>query len=187
MMTQYSTFFVPTRDDGEAQEQLNAFLRGHRVVQVERNCCADGWSFCVEWLESGPSARTGEPTYRGTPGRVDYMKVLSPPVFAKFARLREVRKTIASEEGVPPYVVMTDAMLAALAKVANPAPADLRKIDGVGEAKAKKYGERLLAALREMPAGGDVADASADVPLRDDPSGKGRTDGTPASKGGDAP
>ena len=50
-MSQIATFYVPTPDGGGFQEELNAFLRGHRVVQIDKAFTGSGWAFCVEWLE----------------------------------------------------------------------------------------------------------------------------------------
>lgn len=142
-MVQYNIFFVPITDGGESQNALNAFLRGHRVLQVQKNAFAEGWGFCVEWLE-GPKSGVANENWRKNP-RIDYREVLEAVVFERFARLRERRKAIAVEEGIPPYMVMTDAQLAELAKVETPQIADMKKIEGVGDARVTKYGERLLA------------------------------------------
>jgi hypothetical protein len=84
----YRFFQVPVRDGGAAGEELNRFLRGHRVVSVDRRWVDVGtesyWSFCVDYLEtapaSGPLARVpGE-----SRGKVDYREVLSPEEFAAF-------------------------------------------------------------------------------------------------------
>ena len=54
-MSQFATFALPASSDGTSEDALSAFLRGHRVVSVERvydpgrGC----WSFCVEWLDGG--------------------------------------------------------------------------------------------------------------------------------------
>ena len=117
-MVQYNTFFVPLSDTGERQDALNAFLRSHRVLQVQRNAFAEGWGFCVEWME-GKALGGATENWRKSP-RLDYREVLEPVVFERFAKLRERRKTIASEEGVPPYMVMTDAQWAELAKIEVP-------------------------------------------------------------------
>ena len=58
-MSQINTFFIPLNDTGERQEELNAFLRGHRVLQIERAFADTGWAFCVEWLGGRHSRRTG--------------------------------------------------------------------------------------------------------------------------------
>ena len=145
-MSQFNTFLVPLNDSGAAQEQLNLFLRTHRVLQVERAAFPSGWAFCVEWIDGTGAGNGGGgplPFYRAVP-KVDYREVLSPEVFARFAKLRERRKAIALADGVKPYVVMTDAQLAELAKAESPSLADLRKIEGVGEARIEKFAERLL-------------------------------------------
>ena len=138
-MARYNTFFVPHGDDGDAQKRLNDFLSSHRVCKVERAVFPDGWAFCVEWLPGdGPSGGG-----RGIE-RVDYMKVLPPEVFARFSLLRDRRRAIAQEEKVSAYLVATDAQLASLAKFEKPTPADLRTIDGFGDARIEKFGARLL-------------------------------------------
>ena len=67
-MTQYNTFFIPITDGGEAQSVLNAFLRSHRVLQVEKTVFASGWGFCVEWLDGTP------PSAFAARERVDYIR-----------------------------------------------------------------------------------------------------------------
>ena len=76
--------------------------------------------------------------------RVDWKEKLEPNVFERFAKLRERRKKIAAEDGVPPYMVMTDSQLAEAAKPDALTLDVLRRIEGFGEMRIKKYGERLL-------------------------------------------
>ena len=137
-MSQINTFFIPLADGGEAQGELNAFLRGHRVLQIEKAFAGNGWAFCVEWLE-GASVSSKLPYQK----RIDYREILDEATFARFAKLRERRKAIAQEDGVPPYMVMTDAQMATAVKDGDPTPDVLKKIDGFGEAHLVKYGERL--------------------------------------------
>ncbi len=139
VMSQINTFFVPLSDGGGFQDELNAFLRGHRVLQVEKAFAGNGWAFCVEWLE-GAVAVAGRQPYRN---RIDYREVLDEAAFARFAKLRERRKTIAQEDGVPPYMVMTDAQMAEAVKDGEPSLDVLKKINGFGDARLSKYGERL--------------------------------------------
>lgn len=64
-----------------------------------------------------------------------------------FDRLREWRLGEAQEQGVPPYVVFSDATLRALA-VHQPRTSDaLLDISGIGQAKLAKYGDAVLALL----------------------------------------
>jgi hypothetical protein len=99
-------FTVPIQDSGRAQEELNAFLRSHKSLSVDRRWVEQGasfWSFCIDYLE-GTAAEGGG--YRGGrgpvgKGKIDYRETLSPADFAVLARLRDVRKEIAQAEGVP--------------------------------------------------------------------------------------
>lgn len=61
-----------------------------------------------------------------------------------FETLRELRKAIADEENVPPYVIVHDQTLRGIAMHYPRTPADLLRINGIGEAKLRKYGHRLL-------------------------------------------
>ena len=142
-MSQISTFFIPLSGVDVAEDELNAFLRGHRVLQIEKAFAGSGWAFCVEWLEGCSGAGAARQSYQK---RIDYREVLEPEVFARFAKLRERRKAIAQEDGVPPYMVMTDAQMAAAVKDGEPTLESLKAAEGFGEARFKKYGERLLTA-----------------------------------------
>jgi superfamily II DNA helicase RecQ len=147
-MQQYRTFFVPLTDDGEAQEALNAFLRSRRVLAVERVFTSTGWAFCVEWMEGSKDASRNPP-------KVDYREVLTPEQFAVFSRLRNRRKELADRDGVQVYAVMTNEQLAEMVRMEVGTLEGLRKIDGVGQARSEKYGEALLAAMREEKASKD--------------------------------
>ncbi|MDO8962937.1 MAG: DNA helicase RecQ [Coriobacteriia bacterium] len=64
-----------------------------------------------------------------------------------FERLREVRREIAAEQGVPAYVVFSDRSLADMA-ARRPADRDeFLEVHGVGSAKLKRYGDVFLEAI----------------------------------------
>ena len=64
-----------------------------------------------------------------------------------FERLRQLRKRLADEEGVPPYIVFSDAALRAMC-VARPATDDeFLAVSGVGPVKLKRYGAAFLAEI----------------------------------------
>jgi len=145
-MPQFNTFFIPMTDSGEARDGLNAFLRGKRVMKVDRAFAGDGWAFCVEWLEGNTeSERIGTGNVKEE--RVDYMKTLPPEEFAVFSKLREARKALAIQAGVEKYEVATNEQLAQMAKMKAQTLNDLKKVKGFGEARLNKYGEGLLVAL----------------------------------------
>jgi ATP-dependent DNA helicase RecQ len=68
---------------------------------------------------------------------------------ALFEKLRALRKRLADENGVPPYVVFSDKTLREMAS-AKPASAEaFLRINGVGDAKLAQYGEVFTALIRE--------------------------------------
>ena len=68
---------------------------------------------------------------------------------ALFEDLRELRRTIATEQEVPPYVIFHDKTLAAMAMHRPLDDEAFLEISGVGQAKLKRYGEKFIAAIRE--------------------------------------
>ena len=152
----YRIITVSLRDEEAGSARLNQFLAGHRVLSVRDEFVADGensfWTFRVEYLSS-PADSPVRGDGVGKTGRIDYKEILSAGDFAVFVRLRDLRKRIAAEEGVPLFTIFTNEQLAAMVTNRCASLADLRKIDGVGEARAGKYGERFLAAGREADEG----------------------------------
>jgi ATP-dependent DNA helicase RecQ len=71
------------------------------------------------------------------------------PDLSLFDRLRALRKEIAKERGVPPYVVFSDATLLQMASVRPRSNAQMLAISGVGPTKLEHYGERFLKLLAE--------------------------------------
>jgi len=71
------------------------------------------------------------------------------PDLSLFDRLRALRKEIAKERGVPPYVVFSDATLLQMASIRPQTNAQMLGISGVGPTKLEHYGERFLKALSE--------------------------------------
>jgi superfamily II DNA helicase RecQ len=149
----FQFFTVPIQDDGSAEGALNAFLRKHRVLSVDRRWVEQGaasfWSFCIDFWEA-PSGSFGPPRDSAARNKIDYREALSPEDFAVFARLRDLRKEIAQGEGVPVYTVFTNEQLAQMVQGRVSTKAALEKIAGVGDARIEKYGPRVLELLKGM-------------------------------------
>jgi len=64
-----------------------------------------------------------------------------------FDRLREVRREIAGERKVPPYVIFHDRTLRDMARLKPASPAQLLQVYGIGERKAAELGPRFLEAI----------------------------------------
>jgi len=61
-----------------------------------------------------------------------------------FDRLRALRQTIASEQGVPPYVVFSDKTLRELSRQRPTDREAMLEIHGIGAVKFERYGEAFL-------------------------------------------
>ncbi|HPO15649.1 MAG TPA: HRDC domain-containing protein [Candidatus Hydrogenedentes bacterium] len=153
---QYRVFAIPATGSTDLEEDLNRFLRSHKVITVQKTVeMIDGaprWCFCVEYIEGASPSGAGTNAFSGKSKRVDYKEVLSENDFSVYARLREVRKELAAAEAVPVYTVCTNEHLAAMAVKRPESLSDLKEIDGFGEAKAAKYGKALLSVLNRNEA-----------------------------------
>jgi superfamily II DNA helicase RecQ len=149
----YRVFTVPIQHPHQAEQEMNSFLRSHRVLSVERRWVENGensaWAFCVDYLESpthGPGLAQNGRT--GNRNKVDYREKLSPEDFRVFARLREIRKEIAQADAVPVYTVFTNEQLARMVEGRVTTKAGLDSVAGVGDARVEKYGARVLEFLQ---------------------------------------
>ncbi len=61
-----------------------------------------------------------------------------------FDALRSLRKTIAAENNLPPYMIFSDATLKEMAAYTPITEKEMRDIKGVGETKFQRYGERFI-------------------------------------------
>jgi ATP-dependent DNA helicase RecQ len=67
-----------------------------------------------------------------------------------FERLRVLRKAIADEQSVPPYVVFADSSLRLMAQKQPQTLKEFAKISGVGAHKRDRYGTRFTAEIRSF-------------------------------------
>ena len=63
--------------------------------------------------------------------------------------LRDCRRELAEEQGVPPYVIFHDSTLVEMCSTVPQNLDEFASLSGVGERKLLKYGEQFLAALRQ--------------------------------------
>jgi ATP-dependent DNA helicase RecQ len=73
----------------------------------------------------------------------------SPQSSALFERLRALRKSLADEHGLPPYVVFHDATLREMAERRPLTLNQFAELPGVGQAKLARYGDQFIAVVRE--------------------------------------
>ena len=68
-----------------------------------------------------------------------------------FEALRKLRTELADEQGVPPYVIFSDASLVEMARQRPQSDDTFKFIHGVGEMKLKRYGDRFMQVVRDYP------------------------------------
>ena len=66
-----------------------------------------------------------------------------------FEALRGLRAELAREQSVPAYVIFHDATLRAIAERRPRSLGELGTLPGVGSAKLERYGEQVLATVRD--------------------------------------
>ncbi|MEO8112909.1 MAG: DNA helicase RecQ [Phenylobacterium sp.] len=120
------------------REAVRAVLRGELKVAMRKP---------VEGYD--PSTRSGRPRKRSR----EAMAALSPADQPLFEALRAWRTGEAKGQHVPPYVIFHDRTLAEIAQTRPGSSAALERINGVGEGKLARYGEAVLAVVRDFEAG----------------------------------
>jgi ATP-dependent DNA helicase RecQ len=95
-------------------------------------------------LRSGEKVFVPKTAHHGAPA----IKV-SQDCSELFQRLRELRKGLAEEAGMPAYVVFSDRALQEMAAVRPRDERQFLAINGVGQAKLARYGNTFLRVIRE--------------------------------------
>lgn len=67
-----------------------------------------------------------------------------------FEALRELRKKLATQEMLPPYIILSDKVLHALSTSRPTTIEEFGNINGIGEYKKKKYGAEFIALIRKF-------------------------------------
>ncbi|WOX06111.1 DNA helicase RecQ [Microbulbifer pacificus] len=116
-------------------EQCRTVLRGEESVQ----------------LRTLPKAAPAKATRRDS-GAGEARAEISATDQPLWDALRALRKSLAEERGVPPYVVFHDATLREMLSARPRNAAEMLAISGIGDSKLAKFGEPFLALLREFDA-----------------------------------
>lgn len=151
-------------------ETLNAFLLNKKVTILQ---CAffqqDGrayWTVLVAYdaaLSPPPPKETSD---------------LSPTRQLLYERLREWRKETAETQGVPVFLIATNAQLKAVARQMPQGLEALRKIHGFGKKKAETHGEHIVDIIKAFqenhpektaPAPADGGGETETPPWQEDP------------------
>ncbi len=160
---QIKIYTVPVSDNGTYTEELNRFLRSHKILEVENHLVSNqngaSWCFCVKYISSQV------PYQKGNVIKKDYKHELDDETFKVFSKLREIRKQLAAEDAIPAYAVATDKELAEIAKLKTIDEKSLLTIKGFGDKKLEKYGKRLME-LIESKTSNEKSGESVQLDLR---------------------
>lgn len=138
---------------GHSKEQWRALLRSliHQGLVSEQG-------------DPYPVLVLGEAALSVLRGERQVMMAIPPPSAARrrvsptvidadaplFDALRQLRKRLADEAGVPPYVVFTDASLREMARLRPCSLDDFSLIQGVGQKKLERYGTLFVKTIAEL-------------------------------------
>ena len=146
---QFKIFTIPVTDDGTALEEMNRFLRSHKVLEAEQQLISTKsgahWHFCIKYLANAQPESKSQNT-----SKIDYKEVLDEKTFAVFSILREIRKKIAEEAGMPVYAVFTNEELASIAALDEIVPETIKTVKGIGDKKTERFGKRLVEQYNRM-------------------------------------
>jgi superfamily II DNA helicase RecQ len=147
----YQFFSIQAVGSSEAQEEFNRFCSSHRVINIDKHFVNDAgnsfWAICVSYLDG----ETGISQNRKKT-KVDYREILSPEEFAVYLKLRDLRKNLGEEEGVPLYQIFTNDQLATMVQKRIATKTALAELDGVGSARIEKFADAFLELLAvELP------------------------------------
>ena len=83
-----------------------------------------------------------------------------------FDALRELRRTLAREASIPPYLIFSDKTLEEMAAAEPTSERELARINGVGEVKLARFGDHFIQAIKNFDGGESPTPSPAD-PGRD--------------------
>ena len=106
----------------------------------ENNC--KGCDICLEFPKLGKNIMPEKIKIEKTKELLNYDKSL-------FEKLRSLRKQIANERNVPPFIIFGDISLREMAFYLPQNNMDFLKINGVGNQKLKEFGDLFLKIIKE--------------------------------------
>ena len=142
------------------QTLLNEFIRKdienpavYKITEKGSSFLQDPYSFKLSKDHEYSSEGEEEEVERTTVNVSAFDKTL-------FDMLKGLRKNIAHQEDIPPYVIFSDPSMEEMATLYPTTMEDLKRIVGVGESKAKKFGGPFLELIEEYVEENEIITAS---------------------------
>ncbi len=140
---QIKMYSIPVMGGELLMEEMNVCLRTKKVLEVEKRFSgpkkAGRWSFCISYLEDMPTVSSDKER-----PKIDYKQVLDEASYNWFSKMKEIRKQLANDDGIPAYAVFTDEELSNIAKIEDVTLQKIKKIKGIGEKKVEKYAHHFV-------------------------------------------
>ena len=133
---QIKVFTLPVVGAQQVEEDINRFLRSHRVLQLERHFCPDNggyWTFLVEYMDGEPDAMPAHRKDKSNP-----TEGLNDEEKTRFDKMRSIRRQLAEQRGLPAYTIFTDKELAQLARVENLSGTSHAELKGIAPSRLQE-------------------------------------------------
>ena len=135
-------------DYAELETCRREYLLGY-FSEWQRGESCGGCDVCL-----GPLEGTEENEEEAEPGKETVSAEYGSDLFE---RLRALRKRLADERGVPPFVVFGDVSLKEMARRLPQTRASFLRINGVGAVKLERYGRIFMETIREHIAANGIS------------------------------
>ena len=130
---------LPAHGEQLTEEELNRFLRSHRILQVEHRFCEDRGGYWALWVEYAD----GDPTAEAPPAirreRKDFSEGLSTEEKQRYEHYKNVRKSLSQQYSIPAYLVFTNEELSILARLPELSAEAVRGVKGVAPQRLKDF------------------------------------------------
>ncbi|GHS84749.1 hypothetical protein FACS1894201_03560 [Bacteroidia bacterium] len=151
---QLKIFYISVHDTGTMQEEMNSFLRAHKVIRIidKEHIDDEGfmfWSFRVWYIEGEVTKSVEEATRQMMCGKykatVEQMKNdLSEQNKEVFEKLRRYRQTIAEEDNIRQnYDVFSDKELLLICTMDEITEQNIVEHEEIKKDRRTKYAKRL--------------------------------------------
>ena len=136
---QIKLFTMPVFGGEHVEEELNKFLRSHRVLQLERHYVSEQggyWAMLVEYADGDPVA---EAPPAGRRDRKDPTEGMNEEEKMRFSVYRDKRKELSTQRGIAPFLVFTNEELAILSRLPELNAESIRGLKGIAPQRLRDY------------------------------------------------
>jgi len=172
-LDQLSTWAIMKDNTADYLWQLVTYCLDRGLIEKENtygslSVTAEGWDF----LKNGgqlmmslpvdfPVFSAKVPSPKKTSAKLHKKEPVEPVNEDLYNILKELRKTLAEQEGLPPYVVATNVLLNEMCIHLPGTEEEMMAVHGMGKIRFEQYGRAFLTAIRKWrgdnPSGGKVS------------------------------